>query len=83
MDASTLIWGAIFGSIELGFFVYGKKQKAVIPLLCGIGLMTALFYSKPIHPGSLRRYFDGTAVFYQNLMDMHSILNISSEGWTQ
>jgi hypothetical protein len=39
MNASTLIWGVIFGSIGLGFFVYGKKQKAVIPLLSGIGLM--------------------------------------------
>lgn len=80
MDASILIWEVIFGSIELGFFAYGKKQKAVIPLLCGIGLMTALFYFKPIHPGSFRRYFDGTAVFYQNLIDMHSILNSSSQG---
>ena len=39
MNASTLIWGVIFGSIGLGFFVYGKKQKAAIPLLSGIGLM--------------------------------------------
>ena len=33
------MWGVIFGSIGLGFFVYDKKQKAVIPLLSGIGLM--------------------------------------------
>jgi hypothetical protein len=40
MDStSTLIWGVIFGSIGLGFFVYGKKQKSVIPLFCGIVLM--------------------------------------------
>jgi hypothetical protein len=36
---STIIWGVIFGSIGFGFFVYGKKQKAYIPLFCGIGLM--------------------------------------------
>jgi len=48
MTASTLIWGVIFGSIGLGFFVYGKKQKAVIPLLSGIGLMVfPYFISNP------------------------------------
>jgi hypothetical protein len=34
----------IFGSIGLGFFVYGKKQKAVIPLFCGIGLMVFPYF---------------------------------------
>ncbi|MFL6203574.1 MAG: hypothetical protein ACJ76J_30775 [Thermoanaerobaculia bacterium] len=29
----------IFGSIGLGFFVYGKKQQAIVPLLCGLALM--------------------------------------------
>ncbi len=41
---STLMWGVIFGSIGLGFFVYGKKQKAVIPLLSGIGLMVFPYF---------------------------------------
>jgi hypothetical protein len=45
MDStSTLIWGVIFGSIGLGFFVYGKKQKTVIPLFCGIGLMVFPYF---------------------------------------
>jgi hypothetical protein len=34
----------IFGSIGLGFFVYGKKQKAAIPLFCGIGLMVFPYF---------------------------------------
>lgn len=29
----------LFGSVGLGFFVYGKKQKAVVPLISGIALM--------------------------------------------
>ncbi len=33
------MWGIIFGSIGLGFFVYGKKQKSFIFLFSGIGLM--------------------------------------------
>lgn len=41
---STLMWGVIFGSIGLGFFVYGKKQKAVIPFLSGISLMVFPYF---------------------------------------
>jgi hypothetical protein len=44
MNASALLWGVILGSIGLGFFVYGKKQKAVIPLLSGIGLMVIPYF---------------------------------------
>lgn len=35
---AQLIWGMLFGAIGLGFFVYGKKQKAVVPLISGISL---------------------------------------------
>jgi hypothetical protein len=43
-NTSTLIWGVIFGSIGLGFFVYGKRQKAIIPLFSGIGLMVVPYF---------------------------------------
>ena len=39
MDTGSLMWGMIFGSIGLGYFVYGKKQKSVVPMLAGVGLM--------------------------------------------
>jgi hypothetical protein len=29
----------LFGSVGLGFLVYGKKQKAVVPLVCGLVLI--------------------------------------------
>ena len=38
-DTSQLMWGVLFGGIGLGFFLYGKKQKAVVPLFAGIALM--------------------------------------------
>ncbi len=39
MDSTTLlIWGMVFGAIGLGFFTYGKKQKAVVPLSVGVAL---------------------------------------------
>jgi hypothetical protein len=39
MDTSTLLWGLLFGSIGLGLFVYGRRQKMVVPLLTGVALM--------------------------------------------
>lgn len=39
MDTSTLLWGLLFSSIGLGFFLYGRKQRAIVPLVCGLALM--------------------------------------------
>ena len=39
MNVGVLLWGLLFSSIGLGFFLYGKKQRAVVPLVCGLVLM--------------------------------------------
>jgi hypothetical protein len=39
LETSSLLWGLLFGSIGLGFFIYGKRQKTVMPLICGLVLM--------------------------------------------
>jgi hypothetical protein len=39
MNTSVLLWGLLFSSIGFGFFLYGKKQRAVVPLVCGIAMM--------------------------------------------
>jgi predicted membrane protein len=39
LNTSSLLWGLLFGSIGLAFFIYGKKQRAVVPLICGLALM--------------------------------------------
>ncbi|MBW4049654.1 MAG: hypothetical protein HIU89_17580 [Proteobacteria bacterium] len=44
MNASTLWWGMLFGSIGTGFFVYGKKQRVVVPLFCGVALMVFPYF---------------------------------------
>jgi hypothetical protein len=36
---TILLFNVIFGSVGLGFLVYGRKQRAVVPLVCGIALM--------------------------------------------
>ena len=38
MTTSSLLWGVLFGSIGLGFLIYGRRQRAVVPLLCGLAL---------------------------------------------
>ena len=44
MNAPWLLWSLFFGSFGLGFFVYGRKQKAVVPLVCGIALMVFPYF---------------------------------------
>jgi hypothetical protein len=39
LDTSSLLWGLLFGSIGIGFLIYGRKQGAVVPLVCGLALM--------------------------------------------
>lgn len=39
LETSSLLWGLLFGSIGLGFLIYGRKQRAVVPLVCGLGLI--------------------------------------------
>ena len=44
MSTASLLWGVVFGSVGFSFFVYGKKQQAVVPLVCGLGLMTLPYF---------------------------------------
>jgi predicted membrane protein len=39
VNESLLVWSLLFGSLGLGFFIYGRRQRAVVPLLCGLALM--------------------------------------------
>ncbi len=46
---SLLIWGVLFGAIGLGFFTYGRKQKAVAPLFAGIALFTVPYFVSNVY----------------------------------
>ncbi len=41
---AILLWGLLFGSIGLGYFIYGKKQRSVVPLICGLALMVFPYF---------------------------------------
>lgn len=36
---ASLLWGLLFGSIGLGYFMYGRRQRSGVPLLCGVCMM--------------------------------------------
>jgi hypothetical protein len=44
MSAATMLWGVLFGSFGMGYFVYGKKRGSALPLLCGIALMVFPYF---------------------------------------
>jgi hypothetical protein len=39
MNEAELLWGVLFSSIGIGYFIYGRRQDKTIPLLSGMALM--------------------------------------------
>ena len=39
MSTAALLWGVVAGAVGAGYCLYGRRQRAAIPLLCGLGLM--------------------------------------------
>jgi hypothetical protein len=39
VSTSYLLLSVVFSASGLGFFIYGKNQKAVVPMVCGVALM--------------------------------------------
>lgn len=44
MSTASLFWGLLFGSIGLAFLMYGRKQKEIVPLVCGVALMVFPYF---------------------------------------
>ncbi len=44
METIQLLCWISFGAIGLGYFVYGRRQRLVVPLLCGLGLMVIPYF---------------------------------------
>jgi hypothetical protein len=44
MTTASLLWGLLFGSIGVGFFIYGKRQQMIVPLVCGLALMVYPYF---------------------------------------
>ncbi|QYJ87209.1 hypothetical protein K0I73_05710 [Shewanella mesophila] len=37
-SASILLWSVLFSAIGMGYFIYGKRQQALVPLCTGLAL---------------------------------------------
>lgn len=48
-DTAQLVWGLIFGSIGFAFFIYGKKQRAIVPLMAGIALCVFPYFVSNVY----------------------------------
>ncbi len=44
MNTAQLLWIVLFSSIGLGFFLYGRKQWKVVPMVCGLSLMVYPYF---------------------------------------
>ena len=43
LSTSVIVWSTIYGSIGVGFFIYGKRQGDFPALFAGIGLLVVSF----------------------------------------
>ena len=41
---TNFLWGFLFSAIGAGFFMYGRKQTSVVPLVCGVALMAYPYF---------------------------------------
>ncbi len=49
MDLTTwLIVGVVTGSVGMGYFVYGKKQQQLVPMLAGAGLCIYPYFTSDL-----------------------------------
>ena len=44
MNTAELLWGVLFSSIGVGYFMYGRRQGKMIPLLSGVVLMVYPYF---------------------------------------
>lgn len=49
MDSSSImLWSVLFGGIGIGYFMYGKKQKAIVPLCIGLALFVFPYFMSSV-----------------------------------
>ena len=46
---AELIWAVLFGAIGMGYFIYGKRQRAIMPFLSGFGLFIFPYFMPNVY----------------------------------
>jgi predicted membrane protein len=41
---ASLVWELLFSAVGAGYFIYGKKQRATVPFVCGLVLMVYPYF---------------------------------------
>lgn len=44
IDSATLLWGLLFGSVGIGYFVYGRRQSNTLVRYVGLCLMVFPYF---------------------------------------
>jgi hypothetical protein len=44
MTPGLLLWSVLFSSVGLGFAIFGKQQRAPVPLVCGLVLLVYPYF---------------------------------------
>ena len=44
LDPNFLFASLIWGSIGIGYFIYGKKQQSIVPLIGGVLMITSSYF---------------------------------------
>ena len=48
MDPLSLFASIVWGSVGLGFLIYGRKRRRPVPAIGGIALMAVSYFMKPM-----------------------------------
>ena len=50
MDSlASVMWSVVFGSVGVGFFVYGKRQRSPMPYAVGAALVALPYFAPDIY----------------------------------
>jgi hypothetical protein len=47
-DTNLLFASLVWGAIGMGYFVYGKRQKSIVPWLGGVAILAASYFADSV-----------------------------------
>ncbi len=47
-SSSIMVWSVLFGGIGIGYFVYGRKQRAIVPFCTGLALFVFPYFMSSV-----------------------------------
>ncbi len=46
---AEIVWATLFGAMGMGYFIYGKRQREIIPFLCGVALFVFPYFMPNVY----------------------------------